>query len=297
MPFLPQTLESALAQNYPNLEVIVSENFSTDTTPSFLSSISDPRVRIIIPPKPLSMPENWQFAAESATGDFAMILGADDWILPEHIQYRVALHLEHKGLFLISASDYTNIDESNAFLEKKCLPFHGFIDSKTLLPHMFRWNMNITTIFFQLHTHARKSLYFNKQFPAMPDWRCWLDFVWKGGGAYFSNNDTVRYRIHSKSMTSTLGACQANWHYEKCLLIQDFLNTNPEVAPFLGVTAESIFRDLTEPTWLAAQRALRDGKWNLFLRLVRLYFQYHSPTELPPALFKFLSEKFARACY
>ena len=43
--YLPESLGSALGQDYPNLEVIVSDNGSSDGTEVFVKSLNDPRVR------------------------------------------------------------------------------------------------------------------------------------------------------------------------------------------------------------------------------------------------------------
>ncbi|UHG90999.1 glycosyltransferase family 2 protein [Spirosoma oryzicola] len=86
LPFFQQALESALNQTYPHIEVIVSDNHSTNDVPAFLTTIQDPRLRVVKPPEFLPMVRHFQFAADQATGDYISFLCSDDWIYPTAIE-------------------------------------------------------------------------------------------------------------------------------------------------------------------------------------------------------------------
>jgi glycosyltransferase involved in cell wall biosynthesis len=43
--FLKQALQSAVSQTYANIEIIVSDNCSTDNTESVVKEMKDPRIR------------------------------------------------------------------------------------------------------------------------------------------------------------------------------------------------------------------------------------------------------------
>ena len=55
-PYVFSAINSILRQSYPSCEVVVSVNHSTDETMSQVRSIDDPRLRVVVPPAPLSMP-------------------------------------------------------------------------------------------------------------------------------------------------------------------------------------------------------------------------------------------------
>ena len=65
-----------------DLEIIVSDNASTDSTRDVVFAHQDSRVRYINPNSRLSMSTHWEYALGHATGDWVTILGDDDGLLP-----------------------------------------------------------------------------------------------------------------------------------------------------------------------------------------------------------------------
>jgi glycosyltransferase involved in cell wall biosynthesis len=79
---LEKALRTVTAQNYDNLEIIVSDNFSGDATEQVVRSTNDNRVKYINTGKRVSMSHNWEFALSHVTGDWVTIIGDDDGLLP-----------------------------------------------------------------------------------------------------------------------------------------------------------------------------------------------------------------------
>ncbi len=84
---LDATLRTCLRQRYPNLEVIVSDNCSSDNTKDLVEQLSDPRLRYINPGRRLSMSGNFEFALGHVAEGFVMFLGADDGVMPDAVDY------------------------------------------------------------------------------------------------------------------------------------------------------------------------------------------------------------------
>lgn len=82
---IASTIESVLNQKNSPYEIIISENHSTDGTREIVESYSD-RVKIVRPPKHLSMSENWDFCVKSCTGEWIGLISGDDNLLPNYIQ-------------------------------------------------------------------------------------------------------------------------------------------------------------------------------------------------------------------
>lgn len=81
---LRRAVGSALAQTYPNFELLVSDNHSTDTTAAVLAEFTrrDSRVRQIpSPPRHTPAMHNIRHVLAGAKGKYAVVLADDDYFL------------------------------------------------------------------------------------------------------------------------------------------------------------------------------------------------------------------------
>jgi hypothetical protein len=90
---LQRAIESALAQTYQDLEVVVSDNASTDGTAGLLEVLegADERVRVVRQPENLGMVANLDAATRLAEGEHVMLLADDDWLAPEAVAAALAV--------------------------------------------------------------------------------------------------------------------------------------------------------------------------------------------------------------
>ena len=78
--YLRGAIESALAQSYSNIEVIVSDNGSTDHTPDIVRSFNDPRLIYFRQESNIGQLNNTNFIVQKARGDYLLIYHDDDII-------------------------------------------------------------------------------------------------------------------------------------------------------------------------------------------------------------------------
>ena len=93
---LVHCLRTLIAQDYPNLDIIVSDNFSQDGTKEAVASFSDPRIKYINTGKRISMSHNWEFALNHVTEGWVMFMGDDDGLFPWALQTLNKLINEYK---------------------------------------------------------------------------------------------------------------------------------------------------------------------------------------------------------
>jgi hypothetical protein len=93
LPFLQRTLESALSQTYQDLQIVVSDDGSTDGTWEYLSQISDPRLTRIRKPSNDGLFANFSTCLRASTSEFFLLLNDDDLLLPTAIEKLVSAFL------------------------------------------------------------------------------------------------------------------------------------------------------------------------------------------------------------
>jgi glycosyltransferase involved in cell wall biosynthesis len=89
---LERAVRSALEQTHADLEVVVSDNASTDGTAALLQRLAaaDPRVRVVRHAANHGMVANIAGAASLARGDHVMLLADDDWLAPRCVEAALA---------------------------------------------------------------------------------------------------------------------------------------------------------------------------------------------------------------
>src|SRR3954454_12006058 len=78
---------SVLAQDHENLELVISDNASTDDTEEVCRALAaeDPRVTYHRNPENVGLLNNFVAAMGHARGTFFRWVGDDDWLAPEYI--------------------------------------------------------------------------------------------------------------------------------------------------------------------------------------------------------------------
>jgi len=86
--FIADCIRSALAQTYPNVEIVIADNASTDRTLEICQNFAqdDDRVRVFDNASNLGPVRNWKVCADHANGDFCKILFSDDLLEPTCIE-------------------------------------------------------------------------------------------------------------------------------------------------------------------------------------------------------------------
>lgn len=78
--YLKQALLSAVNQTYKNIEIIVSDNCSSDDTESVVKSFNDPRIRYCRQKDNIGPLDNRNFCLEQSQGEYFLLLFDDDVI-------------------------------------------------------------------------------------------------------------------------------------------------------------------------------------------------------------------------
>ncbi len=108
---LRQAIDSALAQTYDNLEVLILDDSSTDNTAAVAAEYkSKRRVRYVRHCNNLGIAGNWAAGIEMARGEYFCILHDDDTFEPEFVEKLVHPLIEDESL-VFSFCDHSVMNE------------------------------------------------------------------------------------------------------------------------------------------------------------------------------------------
>ena len=102
--YLSSSLDSILNQSYPNTEVIVLDDASTDRTPEILASYGD-RIRTITQERNRGIYGNMNTGIESASGEYIAIYHSDDLYEPNIVTREVEFLSSHPEAGAVFCSD------------------------------------------------------------------------------------------------------------------------------------------------------------------------------------------------
>ena len=106
LDLLKYAISSVLNQTYDNWEIIVSDNYSKDSIEDYINSLNEPRIKYIRQEEPVSVTDNWNTANDAASGDYIIMLGDDDALLPDTLEKFVKYLNEYEFPDLLNFAAY-----------------------------------------------------------------------------------------------------------------------------------------------------------------------------------------------
>ncbi|MCP9749914.1 glycosyltransferase family 2 protein [Ferruginibacter sp. HRS2-29] len=133
--YIEQAIQSALAQDYPRLEIVISDNHSTDNTREVLQKyLPDPRIKYFVNEVNIGMIPNFKLATEDrATGKYVSYISSDDYLCcPSFISKAVELINKYPDVVLVAAKNATLFNDSGIIEEDDS----GHVFQKEFMPGM-----------------------------------------------------------------------------------------------------------------------------------------------------------------
>ncbi len=94
-------LESALAQTYTPLEVLIIDDASTDETVELIRAVDDKRIRVLVNEQNVGLAQNWNKCIEMSRGDFIKFLFHDDILYPDCVEKMMRLLRSNENVGLV----------------------------------------------------------------------------------------------------------------------------------------------------------------------------------------------------
>lgn len=194
--FIRQTLDSALAQTYKNLEIVVVDDGSSDGSLELLESYArqHPSIRVFTHPnrsnKGISATTN--FAVEKSRGQYLAFLGSDDVWCADKLERQLPLFDDDPKIGLVCSRSYI-IDEAGQRVPEVTIGTDVSNDPDVLV-RMIRVNqIAALTVVVRRECFEQLGLF---DAAVYSDWEMWMRIMahWKVG---FIDEPLAFYRVHS----------------------------------------------------------------------------------------------------
>ncbi len=223
LEYLKLAVRSALAQTYSALEIVISDNNSTDATKSYLQSLTDPRIRALIQTADHGMVGNFNACLDAARGEFFLLLSDDDVLEPEAIQ-RLTLPFRGEGgqMIGLSWSPCTLIDDAG---EKLWVTDAGPAQETpaAMLREVFegRRGPRLASVLVRTKDARRFGGYDGARHGLLCDTGNWGRVALSYDFVACVAEPVVKYRVHSASLTQVANI--AEWQRRGRTMHEDFL--------------------------------------------------------------------------
>lgn len=197
--FLRRCLDSALAVDYPDKEIILVDDSSTDGSREIAKAYAD-SILYFENEKNLGQPANTNRCLARATGDYVVILHADDYVLP-HFAKTLAPLLDLNPKVAFAVGERKIADAHGA--EEDITPFYS---NDCIIPGIEQARILMLTSFLPCQVLVRRNILqkiggVDERHVVNLDGLLWFKCALEGDVAYTRKPVGV-YRIHDASTTA-----------------------------------------------------------------------------------------------
>lgn len=163
LDLLQLAIETVLRQDYADWEIVVADNASQDDIRGYVDSLADERVIYLRSETSIPVTDNWNLALSHCSGDYIIMLGDDDGLLPSYfshaqelinahqhpeVLYTGALLYAHPGVLPDAPDGFVRSYEERSIFQGRKQPFlmtkekaRAFVDASLNFRVTFDYNM------------------------------------------------------------------------------------------------------------------------------------------------------------
>lgn len=240
---LREAIDSILNQTFTNLELIIVDDASTDSTPLIIRSYADTRIKYYKNENNLRVVQTLNKAIDIANGEYVARMDADDIAKPERIARQIA-YLQANPQVAVVDCIMEYIDENSQPLGRNN---NNITSADDIRRHLLRHNcLGHSSIMTRKHVYAQ---YKYRQID-YEDYDLWLRLLNDGLTIHKIPEPLLQYRIHSASIT---GAAQINnthfyklaksmYYYYSRLSLQDKLKPMNMIVLYNAIMAYALWQ-------------------------------------------------------
>ncbi len=219
--YIGEAIESVLNQTFPDLELIIVDDYSTDNSRKIIENYQakDERVRAFFHEKNMGIANTLNDALKKVRGKFVSFIGSDDVWFPYKLERQLALSNNHEGKILWSEGEI--IDCNSVPTGTTFTKMHSATNKKKS-GNLFKEILWDNYIFgqsllikksFIANTLFDTSLRYLNDYRFIADLACKHDFL-------FTSEPLAKYRIHA---ANSISKDRTGWLKDRILLNSYFL--------------------------------------------------------------------------
>jgi glycosyltransferase involved in cell wall biosynthesis len=257
--YLRPAIDSVLAQEGADFELILVDNASTDETPAIAASYDDPRFRVARFEESVGQAANWNRCLELAEAPYVVLLHADDELEPAFLS-RAAEAMESNPDVGLVHCDVQHIDEGGTALQLQRLFDGDLVDrGDVVLRRLLLEGCVINPAGVMVRRDAYEAVgRFTDRVVWGVDWHMWIRVALEWPIAYLAT-PLARYRQHTQSgtagvLTSARNAADERW------VIDDVFRIAQERRPDVVGLRRAAIDGVADRTWWLAEMMCQRGE-------------------------------------
>jgi glycosyltransferase involved in cell wall biosynthesis len=202
--FLAEAIESVLAQDFQDFELLIADDCSADNTAEVVRPFCarDARVRFEVNSANLGMVNNWNQCLAKARGEYIKFLFGDDKLIHRQALSKMLALLNQYPSAVLAASARAILDkDSNTVDIYRDLPEGCHYGRKIITAYLMENGKNLvgepSVVMFR-KTDARRG--FDPKYQQIVDVEMWIHLLEKGDLAY-TREPLCAFRVHSSQQT------------------------------------------------------------------------------------------------
>jgi glycosyltransferase involved in cell wall biosynthesis len=206
LDYLREAVASALAQTYSPIDVLISDDGDSDAIRGWCEDLvrKDSRVRYQKNIRNLGLAGNWNAVADGARGEYLIVIGDDDRLLPEFVRKCVDAILPDGA---VAFSNQIIIDQTGNRIDEKTRNYPKIYGRDNLQPGWLSdaeacvWRNSVPISAALMRTADVKRLRFKEDINN-PEIELFARLAAEGTGFAFVPEFLAEYRVHAQSATS-----------------------------------------------------------------------------------------------
>lgn len=198
--YLRECIESCLEQNYPNFEIVIADDCSTDGTQDMLREYEaayQSKFILRLAEKNQGITPNSNAAHFACSGKYIAWMGGDDLMLPGKITKQVEFMENNPDCTIC----YHNLDVFDSKTDKTLYFFNDKLKLNGNIKTAIRYGTFNGACSNIVRAEKTPVHGFDNRLPVASDWLYWVETLSNGGTINYIDDVLGRYRRHSNNIT------------------------------------------------------------------------------------------------